>query len=111
MFYDPTLSKEEAITRLKLNVEQTKRNDQIRAVASYLKSQILCMPKSLTPLSANMTNLKEDAPEIPEDVMLFYKALLCGLALSKAEKSPETIQRKANALASDAVYNVSRSTV
>ena len=43
--------------------------------------------------------------------MPFYKALLCGLALSKAENSPETIQRKANALASDAVYNDSRGTV
>ena len=42
--------------------------------------------------------------------MLFYKAFLCGLALSKAENSPQTIQRKVNALASDAVYNVNRGT-
>ena len=54
-----------------------------------------------------MTSLKESALEILEDVMLFYKAL-CSLTLSKAENSPETVQRKANALASDAVYNVSR---
>ena len=33
------------------------------------------------------------------------------MALSKTENSPEAIQRKVNALASDAVYNVSRGTV
>ena len=111
MFHDPTLSKEEAAAQLKLNDEQMKRKEQIRAVTSYLKSQILGMPKSLTPQPADMSNLKEDAPEIPEDVILFYKTLFCGLILSKAENSPETIQRKANALTSDAVYNVSRGTV
>ena len=73
MFHDPKLSKEEAVARLKLNDEQTKRKDQIRAVASYLKSQILGMPKSLTSQPANMANLKESAPEIPEDVIFFTK--------------------------------------
>ena len=59
MFHDPKLSIEEAVARLKLNDEQTKRKDQIRAAASYLKSQILDMPKSLTPQPANMAYLKE----------------------------------------------------
>ena len=35
MFCDPKLSKEEAVARFKLNDEQTKQKDQIRAVAFY----------------------------------------------------------------------------
>ena len=48
MFHDLKLLKEEAAARLKLNDEQIKRKYQIRAVASYLKSKTLGMPKLLT---------------------------------------------------------------
>ena len=61
MFHDPKFSKEEAVARFKLNDEQTKRKDKIRAVASCLKSQIHGLPKSLIPQPANMANLKESA--------------------------------------------------
>ena len=59
MFHDPKLSKEETTARLKLNDEQTKRKDQIRAVASHLKSQILGMPKSLNSTTSKYGKSKD----------------------------------------------------
>ena len=45
MFHDTKLSKEKAEAWLKMNYEQTKQKYDVRAVASYLKSQILGKPK------------------------------------------------------------------
>ena len=110
IIHSPNLSKEEGLARLKMNDERNKRSDQIRSVASYLRSQILEMPKSKTPQPANMVNLKKSAPELPKDILLFYETLLGDLTRSKGEPTQETTQRKVDSLASDAVY-VSRGSV
>ena len=69
------------------------------------------MPKSQTPQPANIANLKESASEISEEIMLFFTTLLSGLALPKTENCVEAIRRKAEALDSDVVYNVSRGNI
>ena len=69
------------------------------------------MPKSSTLQPANIANLKESAPAVPKNVMFFYRLLPFCLTLSKAKNSLDTVQRKANALASVAEYNVRRGSV
>ena len=111
MIHSCNISREEALTRLEIGNESAQQKEQIRAVASYLRSLILSKPKSQTPQPANIANLKESVSEIPEEIMLFFITLLSGLALPLTENCVEAIRRKAEALASDVAYNVSRGNV
>ena len=46
MIYSCNISREEALARLEIGNELAQRKEQIRTVASYLRSLILNMPKS-----------------------------------------------------------------
>lgn len=65
------------------------------------------MPKSKTPDPATVQNLKETAPEIPQQLDLFFKTLLGGLTPTHQD----TEDRKVISIASDAIFNVSHGTV
>ena len=68
------------------------------------------LPKTKTPNPATVQNLKDCAPEMPEQLDLFFRTLLGGVTqLSWTQK--DTLERKVTAMESDAVYNVTRGTV
>jgi hypothetical protein len=52
--------------------------------------------------------LKECAPEIPAQLELFFRSLLYGVTQDSPDGCNEAIDRKVAAMASDAIYNVTR---
>ena len=69
------------------------------------------LSKTRTPIPATVQNVKECAAEIPEQVDLFFRNLLGGIAPIHSGTQNDTLDRKVNAMGSDAVYNVTRGTV
>lgn len=106
--YSSALTEEEAFAGL--HSEEHEENEKIKWVARHLRKQILQLPKSKTPNPANVQNLKESAANIPEQLDLFFKTLL-GSSAPKAGSLSEMTKRKANSMASDAVFNVSRGSI
>lgn len=65
------------------------------------------LPKSKTPDPATVQNLKETAPEIPQQLALFFRTLLGGLT----QTSQGPLERKVTSMSSDAIFNASHGTV
>lgn len=61
----------------------------IRSAALYLRSQILEMPKWQTPIPTTVETLKTCSPNLPADLQLFFRTLLCGLRTPAGETNKE----------------------
>lgn len=83
----------------------------IRTTALYLRAVIQAMPKWETPTPTSVAALKACSPELPEELLLFYKTLLCGLREPSGNDNRDAVDRKVMAMSSDAVYNTSRGAV
>ncbi len=98
------ISTEEAVSHLQEDGKWYEENSKLMWAALHLRSQIM-------QLSATVQNLKECASEIPEQVDLFFRSLLGGIAPIPSGIQKDTLDRKVNAMGSDAVYNVTCGTV
>ena len=104
--YSSALS--EADARESLQDDEEKHFQLIRTAALHLRSIINAMPKWRTPTPTTVDSLKQVSPDIPEEVTLFYKTLLCGL---REPYGDEALDRKIMAMSSDAIYNTTRGAV
>lgn len=95
-----SLTDEQAIATLHVDAKEYKENEKIRYAALHLRSQIMKLPKSKTPDPATVQNLKETAPEIPQQLALFFRTLLGGL--TQTPQGP--LERKVTSMASDAIF-------
>ncbi|CAL4062288.1 unnamed protein product [Meganyctiphanes norvegica] len=74
----------------------------IESAALSLRSAILEMPEWGTQSPTTVEELNAWSPEIPEELLLFYKTLLCGIHEPSDIANREAINRKVTAMASDA---------
>jgi len=107
--YSSGMSDDDA--RASLRDDDEKHLHMIRTAALHLRAVIQAMPKWKTPTPTSVETLKACSPDLPEEVLLFYRTLLCGLREPSGDDNRETVQRKVMATSSDAVYNVSRGSV
>ncbi|KAJ8031889.1 hypothetical protein HOLleu_25241 [Holothuria leucospilota] len=107
--YSSDMSENDA--RASLLNDDEKHLHVIRTAALYLRVVIQAMPKWKTPTPTSVTALKASSPELPEELLLFYKTLLCGLREPSGNDSKDAVDRKVTAMSSDAVYNTSRGAV
>ena len=109
--YSLSLSEDEG--KASLQSEREKYQTLVRSAALYLRNEILEMPKWKTPTPTSADTLKTCSPELPDDLMLFFRTLLSGLrkSTSDANKENNVDRRKVMAMSSDAVFNVSRGSV
>ncbi|KAG1663554.1 Craniofacial development protein 2 [Nymphon striatum] len=64
----------------------------IRSTALHLRSRIHAIPKWKTPMPTSVHTLKTCSPELPEDLFLFYKTLMCGLREPTGDQIWQVIQ-------------------
>ena len=102
------MTEEEARARLYANTKKNEENLKLKWAALHLRSLVMQLPKSRTPQSATVQNLKDCSPQIPEQLQVFFQFLLGG---TSEQNNKEVLDRKVNALASDVIFNVSRATV
>jgi len=107
--FNSTLS--EADARASFHDEDEKSLHAIRTAALHLRSVIQALPKSATPSMTSLETLKLCSPQLPEELVMFFKTLLCGLREPSGVENCETVNRKVMAMTSDAVYNTSHGTV
>ena len=105
------IPKEEANNRLHKDAKRCEENSKLIWAALHLRSQIMQLSKTRTPNPATVQNLKECASELPEQVDLFFRNLLGGIAHISSGIQKDALDRKVIAMGSDAVYNVTRGTV
>ena len=101
----------DAEARASLHNDDEKHLHVIRTAALHLRAKIQAMPKSITPAPTSVETLKSCSPDLPEEMLLFYKTLLCGLHEPSGVDNREAVNRKVISMSSDAVYNTSRGTV
>ena len=80
----------------------------IRNAALYLRRVIQDMPKWSTPALTSAHTLKSCSPDLPEEVLLFYRTLLFGVYGSPESDVSKSLERKMKAMVADAVYNTTR---
>ena len=109
--YNSSVKEEDAKNLLQQNGTdgKFKQDELLRNAALYLRSTILQIPNSKTPHPTTIKNLKECAPDIPDQLLLFFRYLLNGTATSCT--TSDTNERKVANMASDAIYNVTRGLV
>ena len=105
------MSEVDARARFHGDEAKSKLQDMIRSTAFHLRSLIHAIPKWKTPTPTSVHTLKTCSPELPEDLLLFYKTPMCGLREPTGDKHCQGIQRKVLSMSSDAVFNASKSTV
>lgn len=105
--YSSALS--ESAARSSLLNDKDERQSTLRNAALHLRKEILQMAKWETPYPTSVETLKTCSPDLPDDLMLFFRTLLCGLR--KPNANNDSVDRKAMAMSSDAAYNVSRGAV
>ena len=101
----------ESAARLNLSNAAEQQLHSIRNAALYLRALICAMPKWKTPYPTTVEALKKSSPELPKELLLFYKTLLCGIHEPSGVDARDIVERKVTAMSSDAVYNTSRGTV
>ncbi len=104
------ISEKDARSLLSEDAERIEEDNKIRWAALHLRSTILKLPKTKTPSPTTVPNLKECAPSIPSQLDLFFRSLLCGITPTSGAQT-DTVDRKVTAMASDAIFNVSRGTI
>ena len=100
--------KTEGEARASLHNDEERNIHMIRTTALYLRSVIQTMPKWETPTPTSMSALKGCSPDIPDEVILFFKTLMNGIHSPSCNENKDVLDRKVLAMASDAVYNTSR---
>ena len=105
--YSSTLS--ESTARSSLLNDKDERQSTMRNAALHLRKEILQMAKWEIPYPTSVETLKTCSPDLPDDLMLFFRTLLCGL--HKPNANNDSVDRKVMAMSSDAAYNVSRGAV
>ena len=68
------------------------------------------MPQSTTLMSTSVETLKAYSSDPPEEVLLYYKTLICSLREPPGVDNREVVNREVMATSSDAMYNTSRGT-
>ena len=63
------------------------------------------LPKTKTVSPTTVQSLKECTPEIPQQLDLFFRTLLDGITPAISEAQRDSVDRKVNAMSSDAVFN------
>uniref|UniRef100_UPI00358ECE32 uncharacterized protein isoform X3 n=1 Tax=Myxine glutinosa TaxID=7769 RepID=UPI00358ECE32 len=101
-------SMSDADARASLHKDDEKHVHVIRTAALHLRAAIQAMPKSITPTPTSVETLKSCSPDLPGEMLLFYKTLLCGLREPSGVDNREAVNRKVIGMSSDAVYNTSR---
>ena len=109
VLYSSALSEDDA--RASLKNEKEKRQAIIRSAALHLRNEIQEMPKWRTPTPTSVETLKTCSPDLPDDLLLFFRTLLCGLREPTGDTNKDNIDRKVMAMSSDAVFNASRGSV
>ena len=66
----------------------------MRTAALHLRSEIQAMPTSLTLAPASIETLKSCLSDLPEEMLLFYKTLLCGLQTPYGVDNREAVNTK-----------------
>ena len=107
--YDSTLSESKAKARI--HDDEGNNLQVIWSAALHLQTVIQGMPKWKTPMPTSVQTLKASTPDLPEEILLFYKTLLCGLREPGEDGNREAVNRKVMSMSSDAVYNASRGSV
>lgn len=69
------------------------------------------MPKWEAPTPTSLKTLKTCSPQLPEELLLFYKTLLRGIREPQGDDNREAVARKVTFMSSDAVYNTSKGAV
>ena len=100
------ISNNEAENRLLTNDDANIRD--LRNAALYLRKIIQEMPKWSAPVPTSVHTLKSCSPDLPEEQLVFYRTVLHGVCGPFDSDLSENLERKAKAMASDAVYNTSR---
>jgi len=100
-----------ADARASLHDADDKHIHEIRTAALHLRAVIQAMPKWSTPTPTSVETLKACSSDLPEEILLFFRTLLCGLREPSGIDNREAVDRKVNAMSSDAVYNASNGSV
>ncbi|KAG1660883.1 hypothetical protein GQR58_021828 [Nymphon striatum] len=100
--YSSSMSKVDARARFHGDEAKSKLQDMIRSTALHLRSLIHAIPKWKTPMPTSVHTLKTCSPELPQDLFLFYKTLMCGLHEPTGDQNWQGIQRKVLSMSSDA---------
>ena len=100
------MSEVDARARFHGDEAKSKLQDMIRSTAFHLRSLIHAIPKWKTPTPTSVHTLKTCSPELPEDLLLFYKTLMCGLREPSGDNNCQGIQRKVLSMSSDAVFKL-----
>lgn len=106
-----SLSDEQAKTQLYDTAKEYEENEKLRWLALHLRFQIMNLQKTNAPDPATVQNLKEAAPEILQQLDLFFRSLLIGITPTSQGVQKGAIDRKVTSMASDAIFNVSHGTV
>ena len=109
--YNAAMTDVDARAHLHDDDEKFKQHNMIRTAAQHLRTVIQGIPKWKTPTPTSVETLKSCSPDLPEDVLLFYRTLLCGLHEPSGEENRTNIEGKVTAMSSDAVFNASRGLV
>ena len=109
--YSSALPEEDAKARLHEDSKRYEQDNKLRWAALHLRSLIMQLPKTKTPNPATVQHLKECATEIPAQLDLFCRCLLDGMTPTFSGAHKVTVDRKVTAMASDAIYNVTRGTI
>ncbi|KAK6167073.1 hypothetical protein SNE40_021179 [Patella caerulea] len=109
--YSSTLTEVEARAQLCGETDAYEENEKLRWAALHLRSLIMKLPKSKIPDPATVQNPKENTPDIPMQLDLFFRSLLGGVTPAFQGAPVSTIDRKVAWMASDAVFNVTQGAV
>ena len=102
--YSNSLSYEDAILKMRHTNPDA---DLVRSAALTIRNELLKLEKTKIPSPTSIYTLKSSAPVIPDLTNLFYRTLIDGLKIQNTDIS----ESKVTAMASDAMFNVSRGSV
>ena len=104
IIHSSRLTEEDAQAKIHDDADRRKEEEKTNWVALHLRSQILQLPKWKTPNPATVPNLKDCCQEIPCQLDLIFRCLLCGLKQeTQLDDQKETVDRKVTAMESDAI--------
>lgn len=109
--YSSSLSEDVATAHLYDDPKSYEEDQKLKCAALHLRSLIIQIPKTKTPNPATVQNLKECAPNIPSQLDMFFRTMLDGITTTLNDKTLDAMERKVNAMASDAIFNVTHGTV
>ena len=92
--YNSVISEDDARNRLHKDAERYEEDNKLRWAALHLRSQIMKLQKTETPNPATVQNLKDCAPEMPEQLDLFFRTLLGGVTPTFHGTQKDTLERK-----------------